>query len=61
MAIPEGHVSQSPGKRKYEWYCFYPCGDLNMLGPGNGTIMRCSLAGVDVALLQEVCHFTGGQ
>jgi hypothetical protein len=27
-----------------------------MLGPGNGTIKRCGLVEVGVALLEEVCH-----
>ena len=31
------------------------CGSLNMLGPGSGT-RRCGFVGVDVALLEEVCH-----
>ena len=34
-----------------------PCGGLNMLGPGSGTIRKCGLVGVGVALLEEVCHF----
>jgi hypothetical protein len=36
------------------------CGGLNVLGPGRGTIWRCGLVGVGVALLEEVCHFGGG-
>ena len=36
------------------------CDGLNMLGPGNGTIRRCDLVGVGVALLEEVCHCGGG-
>ena len=35
---------------------FTNCGGLNMLGPGRGTIRRCGLVGVGVALLEEVCH-----
>jgi hypothetical protein len=35
-------------------------GDLNMLGPGSCTIKRCGLLGVEVALLEEVCHCGGG-
>jgi hypothetical protein len=31
-------------------------GGMNMLGPGSGTIRRCGLVGVGVALLKEVCH-----
>jgi hypothetical protein len=31
-----------------------------MLGPGRGTIRRYVLVGIDVALLQEVCHCGGG-
>ena len=30
------------------------CGGLNVLGPGSGTIRRCGLVGVGVALLEEV-------
>ena len=37
------------------------CGGLNMLGPGSGTIRRCGLVGVGVALLKEVCHCGSGQ
>ena len=33
------------------------CDGLYMLGPGNGTIRRCGLVGVGVALLEEVRHF----
>ena len=29
---------------------------LCMLGPGSGTIGRCGLVGVGVALLEEACH-----
>ena len=36
------------------------CGGLNMLGPGSGTIWRCGLVEVGVALLEEVCHRVGG-
>jgi hypothetical protein len=36
------------------------CGGLNMLIPGSGTIRRCGLVGVGVALLEEVCHCEGG-
>jgi len=36
------------------------CGDLYMLGPGNGTTRRCGLVGVGVALLEEVCHCGDG-
>jgi hypothetical protein len=32
-----------------------------MLGPGSGTIRRCDLAGVGMALKEEVCHCGGGQ
>ena len=33
---------------------------LYMLGPGRGTIRRCILVGVGVALLEEACHCGGG-
>jgi hypothetical protein len=36
------------------------CGGLNMLGPGSGTIRRCGLVEVGVALLEEVCHCRRG-
>ena len=36
------------------------CGGLNKNGPyrpvGSGTIRRCGLVGIGVALLEEVCH-----
>jgi hypothetical protein len=32
------------------------CDSLYMLGPGGGTIWKCGLIGVGVALLKEVCH-----
>jgi hypothetical protein len=35
------------------------CGGLNMLGPGTGTIRRCGLVGVGVAVFEEVCHCRG--
>lgn len=28
-----------------------------MLGPQNGTIKRCGNVGVDVALLEDICHW----
>jgi hypothetical protein len=31
-----------------------------MLGPGTGTIRRCDIVGVGVALLEEVCHCRDG-
>jgi hypothetical protein len=35
-------------------------GSLNMLGPmGSGTIRKCGLVGIGVALLEEVCHCVG--
>jgi len=38
------------------------CSGLNMLGPGvSGTVRRCGLVGVGVALLEEVCPSRGGQ
>jgi hypothetical protein len=36
------------------------CGGLNMLDPGSGTIRRCGLFGIGVALLEDVCHCGGG-
>jgi hypothetical protein len=32
------------------------CDGLYMLGPGSGTTRRCSLVGVGVGLLEQVCH-----
>ena len=32
------------------------CGGLNILGPGNGTIERFYIVGMDVPLLEEMCH-----
>ena len=34
-------------------------GGFNMHGPGSGTVRVCSLVGVGVALLKEVCHCGG--
>jgi hypothetical protein len=31
-----------------------------MLGPRSGTIRKCGLLGVDVAILEKVCHCRGG-
>ena len=36
------------------------CGDLYMPDTGSGTIKRCGVVGVGVALLEEVCHCGGG-
>ena len=36
------------------------CGGLNMLGQGSGTIRRCGLVGISVALLEELCNCGGG-
>jgi hypothetical protein len=36
------------------WTCPWEPG-LNIVGPGNGTIRRCDLVGLSVALLEEVC------
>ena len=37
------------------------CGGLNTLGPESGTIRRCGLVGVGVALMEEVYHYRSGQ
>jgi hypothetical protein len=34
--------------------CVHTCGDSNMIGPGSGTIRRCGLVGMGVALLEWV-------
>jgi hypothetical protein len=36
------------------------CGNLNMLGPGRGTIWKYELVGVGIALLEKVCPFGHG-
>ena len=36
------------------------CGNLNMLGPGSGTIRRCDHVAAGMALLESVCHCGGG-
>jgi len=36
------------------------CGGLNMRDPGSGAVKTCGLVRVDVALLEEVCHYEGG-
>jgi hypothetical protein len=38
---------------------FAKCRGLNMLGPGNGTIRRCGIVGVGVALLEGLYHCGG--
>ena len=37
------------------------CDGLNMLGSESGTIRMCSLVGVGVTLLEEVCRCKGVQ
>jgi hypothetical protein len=32
------------------------CGGLTMLGSGSGSIRKCGIVEVGVALLEEVCH-----
>lgn len=39
--------------------CEQPCGDFNMFGPENGTVRKCGLFVVAVALLEEECHWGG--
>lgn len=34
----------------------YICDGLNMLGPGSDTLRKYGLVGVDVALLEDMCH-----
>jgi hypothetical protein len=34
-------------------------GGLDMLGPGSRTINRYGLVGIDMALLEEMCHGGG--
>ena len=36
------------------------CNGLYMLSPDSGTIRRCALVGVGVALMKEVCHCGDG-
>ena len=53
----------SPRKKMFN-VSLTPCGGLNRFGPhwpiGSGIIRRCGLIGVDVALLEEVCHCGAG-
>ena len=37
-------------------HMFTSCGSLNILGPGNDTMRRCSFVGIDLALWKEACH-----
>lgn len=48
------HSIGSPTHVHSHVFAYTTCGDLNMLGPGKGTIRRGSLVGVGVALLEEV-------
>jgi hypothetical protein len=41
----------------YTTYLLTYHGGLKVLGPGDGTFRGYGLAGVGVALLEEVCHF----
>jgi hypothetical protein len=41
-------------------HIFCGSGGLNMLGAGSGTIRRCGLVAIGVALLEEVCHCGSG-
>ena len=36
------------------------CGGLNMFGPESGTVRKCGLIGVGMALLGEVCDYRDG-
>jgi hypothetical protein len=48
-----------------EFYMFHfglnKCSVLYMLSPEREIIKKCGPVGVGVALLEEVCHFGGGQ
>lgn len=51
-------ISQSPENCNIavsEGLLFVDCGSLK----GNGTVRRCGIVGVDVVLLEEVCHYGG--
>jgi hypothetical protein len=43
-------------KMFWQVFCQNNCGSLNMHGPESGTIRKCGLVGVGVALLEAVCH-----
>ena len=51
-----------PGRCCFTTLC--QCGGLNENGPlrliGNGTIRKCGLVKVGVALLEEMCHCMSG-
>jgi hypothetical protein len=55
-----------PAEKQHHGYFFIAdlrncdCDGLYMLGPGSGTIWRCGLVGVGVALLEWVCHCGSG-
>ena len=56
-------VSSSPGRQQRASSSRFPalaqCGGLYMLGPGSGTVWKCGLFGIGIALL-EVCHCGSG-
>lgn len=43
-----------------EWPPNAHCSGLNMLGPRSGTVRRCGLVGIGMALIQKVCHCGSG-
>ena len=49
-------LNTGPLRSGYPLQAHPHCGGLNMLDPGSGTIWKCDLVGVGVALLEEVCH-----
>ena len=52
-----------PQTHVFEQVCWgqgVECGSFNMLSPESCTIRMCGLAGVGVALLEEVCHCVSG-
>jgi hypothetical protein len=49
-------VTKAPEELIFPGLQLWACGGLNILGPGSGTIRRCHIDGVGVALLEEVCH-----
>ena len=63
LALPglQLHLPIFQMKSKSQWHPLREgWGALNILDPGNGTIRRCALVRVGVALLEEVCHCGGG-
>ena len=55
-----GHVKHVEKSLSHLWFGPHRLMCLNAWSIGSGTIRRCGLVGVVVALLEEVCHYGGG-